>query len=109
MNIMNYGIREKYDQYVKFGDRLAEMDKMIDWEGFRSILSDLYRNDSECGGRPNFEPILMLKVLFLQSLYNLVDESVEREMHNRIDFMNFLEFPEKIPDSRTIWLFRQRL
>ena len=109
MNIMNYGIREKYDQYARFGDRLAEMDKMIDWEGFRSILSDLYRNDSECGGRPNFDPILMLKVLFLQSLYNLVDKSVEREMHNRIDFMNFLGFPEKIPDSRTIWLFRQRL
>ena len=84
---MNYGIREKYDQYAKFGDRLAEMDKMINWEGSRSILSDLYRNDSEYGGRPNFEPILMLKVLFLQSLYDLVDESVEKELYDRVSFM----------------------
>ena len=38
MNITNYGIREKYDQYAKFGDRLAEMDKMINWEGFRSSI-----------------------------------------------------------------------
>ena len=76
MDIMNYGIREKYDQYVKFGDRLAEMGKMINWEGFRPILSDLYRNDSEYGGGPNFDLILMLKVLFLQSLYDLVDESI---------------------------------
>ena len=63
---MNYGIREKYDQLKKFGDRLSDMDKMIDWESFRQILSDLYENDTDRGGRPNFDPILMVKVLFIQ-------------------------------------------
>ncbi len=51
----------------------------------------------------------MVKILFLQSVYNLVDEPVEREMHNRIDFMHFLGFPERIQDSRSVWLFRERL
>ncbi|WP_083755849.1 transposase [Thermoplasma volcanium] len=31
----------------------------------------------------------MVKVLFLQSLYNLVDEAMEKEIHNRIDFISF--------------------
>ena len=50
-----------------------------------------------------------MKALFLQSVYNLADEAMEREMHDRISFINFLDYPEQIPDSKTIWLFRERL
>ena len=38
-----------------------------------------------------------------------MDEQVEKEMHDRISMMHFLGFPDTIPDSRTIWLFRERL
>ncbi len=51
----------------------------------------------------------MIKALFLQSMYSYPDEAMEREMYNRIDFGNFLHYPEIITDSRTIWLFRERL
>jgi IS5 family transposase len=34
---------------------------------------------------------------------------MERELANDVSFMNFLDFPETIPDSTTIWLFRERL
>ena len=34
---------------------------------------------------------------------------MEKELHDRISFMHFLNFPDKIPDSRTVWLFRERL
>lgn len=34
---------------------------------------------------------------------------MEKEIHNRIDFMHFLGYSDKVPDSRTIWLFRERL
>ena len=61
------------------------------------------------GGGPNIDPIIMVKVLFIQSICNLVDEQVEKEMHDRISMMHFLGFPDTIPDSRTIWLFRERL
>ena len=109
MDLANYGIREKYEQLSRLGDRLSDMGKQIDWESLRPIFDDLYRNDTDRGGRPNVDPIVMVKILFLQSVYNLVDEQVEREVNNRLDFMHFLDFPDKIPDSRTVWLFRERL
>ncbi|EQD28386.1 transposase IS4 family protein [mine drainage metagenome] len=79
MNIVNYGLREKYEEFSKFGDRLAEMEKLVDWEAFRPMLADLYRNNTDLGGRPNNDPVLMTKTLFLQSTYNLVDEAMERD------------------------------
>lgn len=30
-------------------------------------------------------------------------------MHDRVSFMNFLGYPDSVPDSSTIWLFRERL
>ena len=37
------------------------------------------------------------------------DLEVERQMADRISFMSFLGFPDPIPDSRTIWLFKERI
>ena len=51
----------------------------------------------------------MIKVLVLQQWYNLSDQRMERELANNLSFMNFLGYPETIPDSTTIWLFRERL
>jgi IS5 family transposase len=30
-------------------------------------------------------------------------------MADRISLMNFLSFPDPVPDSRTIWLFREHM
>ena len=109
MDIMNYGVSEKYKEYVKYGDSLHEMGEKIDWDSLRPIFRDLYVNDTVNGGRPNIDPIIMVKVLFIQSICNLVDEQVEKEMHDRISMMHFLGFPDTIPDSRTIRLFRDVL
>ena len=109
MDIINYGLREKYEQFKKFGDRLSDVKEVIDWERIRPLLGDLYTNDSEKGGRPNFDPVFMIRIMFLQSLYNLVDESMEMELYSNLRFMNFLDYPDKVPDARTIWLFRERL
>lgn len=56
------------------------------------MLTDLYRNNKEFGGMPNNDPILMIRILFLQSIYKLVVEAREKEIHNRIDFVNFLGY-----------------
>ncbi len=45
----------------------------------------------------------------MQSIYNLGDEQAEKEFHDRISLTHFIGFPDTIPDSRTIWLFRERL
>jgi IS5 family transposase len=69
----------------------------------------MYDNKSERGGRPNCDVILMFKILILQQWYGLSDLEVERQMADRISFMSFLGFPDPFPDSRTIWLFRERM
>jgi len=109
MDIMNYGLREKYEQLKKFGDRLSDMKDIIQWDRIKPLLSDLYNNDTEKGGRPNYDPILMIKILLLQQWYNLSDPQIEREIRDRISFLNFLGYPEKLPDRNTIWYFRERL
>jgi len=45
----------------------------------------------------------------LQQWYGLSDLDTEKQISDRISFMKFLGFPDSIPDSRTIWLFRERM
>jgi IS5 family transposase len=89
--------------------RLSQISDLIDWQPFRQILEEMYDNKSEKGGRPNCDVILMFKILVLQQWYGLSDLEVERQMADRISFMAFLGFPNRFPDSRTIWLFKQRI
>jgi IS5 family transposase len=89
--------------------RLSQISDLIDWRPFRQILEEMYDNKSEKGGRPNCDVILMFKILVLQQWYGLSDLEVERQMADRISFMAFLGFPNRFPDSRTIWLFKQRI
>lgn len=79
------------------------------WSAFPPLLRELYHNNTEEEGRPNIPIITMVKILFLQSLYNLSDQRAEKETHDRISFMNFLDYPDTLPDSKTIWFFKERL
>jgi transposase, IS5 family len=89
--------------------RLSKVSNLIEWIPIRQILDEMYDNKSEKGGRPNYDVILMFKILILQQWYGLNDLEVERQMADRISFMSFLGFPDPFPDSRTIWLFRERM
>ena len=51
----------------------------------------------------------MFKILILQQWYGWSDLEIERQMADRISFTSFLGFPDPFPDSRTIWLFRERM
>ncbi|MCW1311460.1 MAG: transposase [Candidatus Rehaiarchaeum fermentans] len=68
----------------------------------RPVLKDLYHNATEKADRPNIDEIVMIKSLFLQAIYNISDEALESELHNRLSFKNFLNYPEIIPDAKTI-------
>jgi hypothetical protein len=37
----------------------------------------------------------MVKAHFLQSIYNIVEESMETEIYGSIRFINFLDYPER--------------
>jgi IS5 family transposase len=53
--------------------------------------------------------VLMVKMLVLQSMYGLSDPELEQQANDKISFLKFLGFPEKIPDRSTVRYFRERL
>jgi IS5 family transposase len=108
-SFMSYGLKQAYDRLAKLGDPLAEVNSLLDWGRFHPIADELYDNKTERGGHPNIDCVLMIKILALQQWYSLSDQRMERELTCNISFMNFLNFPDTIPDSTTIWLFRERL
>jgi len=108
-SFISFGLKQAYSRLAKLGDPLAEANRLLDWEKFRSIEDGLYDNKTERGGHPNIDFVLMIKILVLQHWYSLSDQKMERELANNLSFMNFLGYPEIIPDSTTIWLFRERL
>ena len=108
MNLYHTGLSEPYREIETIGDLLTRISDRIDFERIRPILSDLFTNDTDKGGRPNYDPILKVNILLLQQWYNLSDPQIEREISDRISFLNFLGYPEKLPDRNTIWYFRER-
>ena len=60
---------------------------------------------------PTFDKLLMFKILILQRYFNLSDDQTEFQIKDRLSFMDFLnlELSDKIPDAKTIWLFKERL
>jgi len=105
----SYLFRKAYKKIHKLGDRLARIEPLIDWEAFTPIIQPLYDNQGPQGGRPNVDPVVMVKMLALQSWYGLSDPELERQANDRISFRSFLGFPDVIPDATTVWLFRERL
>ncbi len=105
----SYIFRKAYQKIQKLGDRLAEIEPLIEWEAFRPIIQGLYDNQGPKGGRPNVDEVVMVKMLVLQSWYGLSDPELERQANDRISFHRFLGFPDVIPDATTVWLFRERL
>jgi IS5 family transposase len=108
-SFLSFGLNLACDRLDKIDDPLSEVNVLINWESFRYIAEGLYDNKTERGGHPNFDEVLMIKILVLQQWYNLSDQKMEWEMTDKLSFMRFLGFPETIPDSTTIWLFRERL
>ncbi|AFW00574.1 Transposase insH for insertion sequence element IS5R [Gluconobacter oxydans H24] len=55
--------------------------------------------------------MLMFKILVIQTLNNLSDERTEYLINDRLSFMRFLGLglSDRVPDAKTIWLFRERL
>lgn len=104
-SLVHFALKEKYSKVKKLRSRLWDMKKLIDWKAFLPLFPEK-KSDM---GRPNYEKILMIKILFLQGWHSISDEEIEYQCHNRLDFQEFLDFPNFIPDYSTIWRFRESL
>jgi IS5 family transposase len=91
---------------------LQKLDKVMDWEMFRKPIEEtLHVTPKAPGGRPPFDRLMMFKIVILQRYYNLSDEQTEFQIKDRLSFMQFLglQIGDKVPDEKTIWLFKEQL
>lgn len=116
-NINPLGLFDEHfilERLTKLNDPLIKLNKHIDWKIFLPVLDDAlidYEKDEAKGGRPAFDRLMMFKILVLQGIYNLSDDQMEYQITDRRSFMRFLKLKtsDKVPDSKTIWNFREKL
>jgi len=107
-----FDIDERLTRLSDLGDQLEGFRAAVDFELFRSDLDQaLAYADGVQGGRPPFDPVMMFKILVIQATNNLSDERAEYLINDRLSFMRFLGLglSDRVPDARTIWLFREKL
>jgi IS5 family transposase len=107
-----FDVENKLAELSAMGDPLEKLDKAINWNRFKPLIDKAFRKERRSNaGRPPYEYILMFKILVLQSMYNLSDEQTQFQILDRHTFKRFLGLRDemRIPDQKTIWLFRETL
>lgn len=87
---------------------LEEMKAIVPRETLAWIINDKLPKQST--GRPRTDTVILLKIIFLQYLFGLADETVEEDIYDRSTFRWFLgeEYlvHKGIPDATTLCKFR---
>jgi IS5 family transposase len=107
-----FDAQQRLEQIRGMGDPLAALDTVMDWAIFIPVLDRIPRAEPKApGGRPAYAPLLMFKILVLQSLYGLSDEQAQFQILDRRSFHQFLGLSEAdlVPDQNTIREFREKL
>src|SRR5271154_7301984 len=107
-----FDVDERLKRLGDLGDQLLAFAGAVDFEIFRpELAAALAYSDGSEGGRPPFDPVMMFKILVIQATNNLSDERAEFLINDRLSFMRFLGLglAERVPDARTIWLYREKL
>ena len=97
---------------LKDNSKLLKLDKLINWNRFRDLLSGIHKNDIDSnGGRKSYDKISMLKLILLGQWNSLSDEELEYSLRVRLDFIAFCGFDidDNVPDETTICRFRNKL
>jgi IS5 family transposase len=99
----------------KHNRSLQNMDKLnksIDWEKIKSILSCHYIHGTSNEGASAYHPILLYKCLLLQKWFRIQsDPELESQINDRLSFKRFLGLPFETPspDHSAFSRFRARL
>jgi IS5 family transposase len=109
VNFSSFFLSQNYQKVAALGNHLGEIKKLRDWERFRPIIADLYRDDLIDGRRPHTDEILLIILLVLQQWHGLLDYELEIQAIDHSSFQHFLGYPNSIPDRSTIWRFQERL
>ncbi len=107
-----FDVEERLRELSAKGDDLERIATLVDFAQFRPELERAVpRADGSKGGRPAFDHVLMFKILLLQAMHGLSDERCEYLIKDRLSFMRFLRLglADPVPDTNTIWTFREAL
>ena len=85
--------------------KLERIDALIDWSALAPVVGLVRTGET---GRPPYDPLAMLKALYLQALYDLSDPGLEEALLDRLSFRRFCGFglDGRTPDETTICRFR---
>ena len=110
-----FDVEKRYAALDAKHDPLVKINAVVPWEAFRSRLEKVWRKPadkrkSNAGCKP-WDAIVMFKAIVLCALYNLSDDQVEYQMRDRLSFVRFLglTLEDKVPDAKTVWLYREEL
>ena len=110
-----FDIANRYAELDAKNDPLVKIDAVVRWEDFRFRLEATWRNPAEerksnAGCKP-WDAVVMFKAIVLCALYNLSDDQVEYQIRDRFSFVRFLGLglEDKVPDAKTVWMYREQL
>lgn len=85
--------------------KLKALSEIIDWRPLGTLVAQVRTGDV---GRKPYEPLAMLKALYLASLYDLSDPQMEEMLIDRVSFRLFCGFSltAGTPDETTLCRFR---
>jgi len=90
------------------GNPLEQLSALVDFEMFRPELEDILvkKDCKSTAGRPQFDVVLMFKVIFLQRYYGLGDKQIQYQIIDRTSFRQFLEVQDQMPRGAYLRLHR---
>jgi len=106
-----FEVDDCYNRLDKAGDPLLKLSEMINWKSLLPLIKSIHFKGTAKGGRPGIGPLIIIKCILLQSLYNISDDSCEYQINDRLSFKRFigLSTSQKAPDAKTIWLYKERI
>ena len=110
-----FDLSDRYASLDAKKDPLVEINAVVPWEEFRPALERAWRKPDEDrksrAGRKPMDAVLMFKTLVLSALYNLSHDQIEYQVRDRLSFMRFLGLGlgDRVPDAKTVWLYREAL
>lgn len=97
---------------TKKKDFFKQIDSIINWAKIsRELNKKIKRANKDSYGRPAYPPIILFKMLLLQTWYSLSDEGVEEMVNDTLSANEFcgLKIEDTVPDHSTLSRFRKEL
>ncbi len=100
--------QQVYQALVPADHYLRRVKAVLDFDALRPILAECYPSNT---GRPAVEPVLLLKLEFLEYHYNLSDREVIAEAKVNVAYRFFLDLSlhSGLPHHTLLTYFRERL